>query len=115
MSFGVQDVSEAGRSASDQLHEPAAHPVGSSPLRLLNSEQAARVLGVHRSTLNRLVQAGQLPVVTYSDAPGASQFFLEDDLAAFVRSRRSTRRRPSPVKRKRARSVDAASPWKVKR
>lgn len=56
-----------------------------SPAGWLNTSQAARVLGVHPTTIRRWADGGQLPVMV---TPGGHRRFSTGDLVAFERSRR---------------------------
>ena len=58
----------------------------SNPSPLLTLKEAARYLGVHRNTLQRIARKGQIPYYTVSDR-GDIRFRL-DDVDAWLLGRR---------------------------
>jgi excisionase family DNA binding protein len=58
---------------------------------ILTLSEAATELGVHRSTVERLIKAGAMPYVDYSD-PDASRSTMRVRLSAVIRMRKERER-----------------------
>jgi excisionase family DNA binding protein len=85
------DPQQAAGPATNLPNRPE-HPVPGVPVRLLTAAQTAQMLGCHRSTLYRRVEAGEVPAPVKL---GNSTRWRSDEIAALI-ERLSAARQANP-------------------
>jgi excisionase family DNA binding protein len=71
--------------SNDEVNNRASKSAKDDPI--LTLQQAAEELGIHRSTVERLIKAGAMPYVDYTD-PNATRSTMRVRLSAVIKMRK---------------------------
>ncbi len=85
-----KSMGERGRGLNAFVNGPASATRDSADNHeLIDATGACRLLGVHRNTLYRLIQSGDIPALKFT--PGGRWRFRKDDLLDWLEARRAGR------------------------